>query len=116
MAHTVTITASDQATAQKAVDALIAAGYYGQPGDAAIKVAQASAPAGNVKTLTVSGVHLCCKKCVTAVNKPAVSKVAGSQVTTAAKDAESFEITGDFNAADVISALNEAGFSAGKVN
>jgi len=109
--HSIKITAPDRATAQKAVDALTAAGYYGQPSDAGIHLAQTSAPNSNVQSLKVSGVHLCCKKCVNAVNQ-AVTKVKGVTGTTAAKDAESYEILGNFNAKDVINALNAAGFSA----
>ena len=68
-AGTVVLTAPDTAAAQKAVDALVAAGYYGKSSDAAIKVmAHTGAKDGKVSTLKVSGVHLCCDKCVTAVN------------------------------------------------
>jgi copper chaperone CopZ len=109
--RSVKITAADQATAQKAVDALVGAGFYGQPSDPAIKLAQTSVPDGDVKTLKVGGVHLCCKKCVKDVNL-AVAKVKGVAGTTAEADADSFEITGDFKAKDVIDALHAAGFSA----
>jgi copper chaperone CopZ len=113
-AQTVKITASSLATAQKAVDALVAAGFYGQPSDAAIHLNQGAVPSGTVHSLSVSGVHLCCNKCVSSVNK-AVAKVSGVTGTTAAKDADSFEITGNFDAKAAIDALNAAGFSA-KVN
>src|SRR5260221_8646313 len=64
-AHTVTITASDDATAQKAVDALVAAGYYGKSENAAIKVkADTGAKDAKVSSLTINDVHLCCPKCV----------------------------------------------------
>src|SRR5262249_30377262 len=67
-AHTVTITAPDQATAQKAVDAVVAAGYFGSSSDPAITVADKSgAEKGKLHSLKISGVHLCCGKCVTAV-------------------------------------------------
>jgi copper chaperone CopZ len=113
-AETVTITAPDNATAQKAVDALVAAGYFGVSSDPAIKVdATTGASAGNVQTLAVNGVHLCCKTCVTDVNE-ALAKVPGVKATTAAKGAATFEVTGDgFNAQDVFTALHDAGF-AGK--
>ena len=66
---TVTITASDDATAQKAVDALVAAGYYGKSENPAIKVsADTGAKDAKVSALTVNDVHLCCAKCVKAVN------------------------------------------------
>jgi copper chaperone CopZ len=115
-AGTVSITAPDKATAQKAVDALVAAGYFGKSSDPAIKVVSKSgAKDGKVQSLTVTGVHLCCGKCVESVND-ALSKVAGEKGNTAKKNAESFEVTGDFNAKDAFGALNKAGFSgqAGK--
>jgi copper chaperone CopZ len=110
-ARTVTIAASDAATAQKAVDALVGAGYYGTPSDPAIHLASAGAKDSQVQGLNVTGLHLCCKMCVKDFNR-AVSKVQGVTGTDAAKDAESVQITGTFNAKDVIAALNAAGFSA----
>src|SRR5689334_19682837 len=53
-ASTVTLTAPDQATLQKAVDSLVAAGYYGKSSDAAIKVEdKTNAPDGKVTSLKV---------------------------------------------------------------
>ena len=115
-AGTVTIKAPDKATAQKAVDALLAAGYFGISSDPAIKVASNSgAKNGKVQSLKVTGMHLCCNKCVTTVTD-ALSKVPGVKGNSAAKGAESFEITGDFNAKDAFAELNKAGLSgkAGK--
>jgi periplasmic mercuric ion binding protein len=115
-AGTVAITAPDKATAQKAVDALVAAGYFGTSSDASIKVvADTGAKDGKVQSLKVIGLHLCCDKCVKAVNT-VLSKVPGVKANTASKDAETFEITGDFSAKEVFSAFNEAGLSgkAGK--
>ena len=108
---TVTITAPDQATAQKAVDALVGAGYFGTSSDSAIKVnAKSGAKNEKVHSLKVTGVHLCCNKCVTSVND-ALTKVPGVTGNTAAKGAESFEINGDFNAREACTALNNAGLS-----
>ena len=113
-AGTVTITAPDQATAQKAADALVAAGYFGKSSDPAIKVkARSGAKKGKVQAVKITGVHLCCGKCVTSVND-ALSKVAGFKATNAAKGVESFEVTGDFDAKEVMKELNKAGLS-GKV-
>ena len=115
-AETVTLTAADEASAQKAVDALTAAGYFGASGNPAIKVdATTGANDANVKSLSVSGVHLCCKKCVKAVNE-ALEKVPGVKANTAAKDATSFEVTGDFKPTEVFKALQDAGLTgkAGK--
>jgi periplasmic mercuric ion binding protein len=114
-AGTVTITAPDEGTAQKAVDAAVAAGFFGKSSDPAIKVkGNSGAEKGKVQSLKISGVHLCCDKCANAV-KDALSKVKGVKGTTVAKGAETFEVTGDFKAKPVFTALHKAGFS-GKVS
>ncbi len=114
-AGTVTVTAPDDATAQKAVDALVAAGYFGKSENAAIKVSDATgAKDEKVSSLTVSDVHLCCPKCVKAVNA-ALADVKGVASNNAEKGAKSFEIKGDFNAKDVAEALQKAGLT-GKTN
>lgn len=101
---TVTITAKDEATAKKAVESLLAAGYAGKGAEpAAIKDAK-------VKTATVGGVHLCCGKCVTAAEK-AVLSVKGVTKHTATKGAETFTVEGDFSTQDLASALNKAGLN-----
>lgn len=111
---TVTITASDDATAQKAVDALVAAGYYGKSENPAIKVSsETGAKDAKVSSLTINDVHLCCGKCVKAVDK-ALGDVKGVTSNTAEKNAKSFEIKGDFNPQDVAAALQKAGLT-GKV-
>jgi copper chaperone CopZ len=110
---TVTIKAPDTATAQKAVDALVKAGYFGSSGNPSVKVKSSNEKVGKVQNLKLSGVHLCCGKCVSSVND-ALSKVDGVKGNTATKGAETFEVTGDFKGEDVLSALNKAGL-AGKV-
>jgi copper chaperone CopZ len=109
---TVMLSAPDQPTAQKAVNAIVAAGYFGTSSDPAIKVtAKSGAKKGKVQSLKMTGVHLCCNKCVTSVND-ALTKVPGVQANTAAKGATSFEVTGDFEPQDAFTALNKAGLSA----
>jgi periplasmic mercuric ion binding protein len=113
-AGTVAITAPDKSAAQKAVDTLVAAGYFGTSSDSTIKVvADSGAKDAKVQSLKVNGVHLCCNRCVTIV-KETLAKVDGVKGNTAARNAESFEITGDFNGKDAFAALNKAGL-AGKV-
>jgi copper chaperone CopZ len=107
----VIITAPDHATAQKAVDALIDAGYNGVPTDASYTVkAPAAIKEQQVTSMTVTGVHLCCKKCVTGATN-ALATVKGVKANTAAEDAASFDVTGDFNPNEVLAALKKAGFS-----
>lgn len=113
-ASTVVITAPDKETAQKAVDALVMAGYFGKSSDSSIKVEDVTGASGSkVQTLTVSGVHLCCPKCVTAV-KAILTKVDGVQGNTVVQKATSFTVTGDFNDKSVFDQLNQGGLS-GKV-
>ena len=115
-AGTVMITAPDKATAQRVVDALVNAGFFGVSSDRTIKVDPASGAAdGWVEKLTVDGVHICCQDCVDAVTD-ALAKVPGVKANTARKSSSMFEVTGNFNAKDIFSALHEAGLSgkAGK--
>jgi copper chaperone CopZ len=108
---TVTVSAPDAATAQKAVDSLVAAGYFGKSEDPAIKLKDNSgAKDAKVTSLAVNEVHLCCKKCVTAVSK-AVESVKGTSGNTAEKGAKTFQVTGDFNPKDVFAALQKEGLT-----
>ena len=108
---TVSLTGPDSATVQKAVDALVAAGYYGKSSDAAIKVSdETGAKDEKVKSLKVEDTHLCCGSCVKAVNK-ALGSVSGVTGTDAAKGATSFTISGDFNEKDAMAALQKAGLT-----
>src|SRR5205823_11587497 len=110
-AGAVTITAPDKVAAKMAIKALVAAGYFGTSTDPDLKPKDKSgAKDQKVQTLKVTGVHLCCNKCVTSVND-ALAKVPGVTGNTAAKGAESFEINGDFNAREACTALNNAGLS-----
>jgi copper chaperone CopZ len=111
---TVELTGPDAATVQKAADALVAAGYFGKSSDSNIKISTTTGAKGKqVQSLKLEGVHLCCGKCVTAVDK-AVRSVSGVKDHTAVKNAESFEVTGDFNDKEVFTALQKAGLT-GKV-
>ena len=110
-ADTVTVTGADTATVQKGVDALTAAGYFGKSSNADIKVnAETGAKNQKVQSLTIEDLHLCCGKCVKAVNET-LSKVPGVTGNTAAKGAKSFNVTGDFNDKDVFDALQKAGLT-----
>jgi copper chaperone CopZ len=107
---TVTITATDDPTAQKALDALGAAGYFGDTGNPGLVIKQdMTVPAGKVTKLTLSGLHNCCRACNKAI-KDAVKKVDGVSGDTAQPKGKSFDVTGSFDAAQVVKALNAAGF------
>jgi periplasmic mercuric ion binding protein len=108
-AGTIELTGPDKAALQKAADALTAAGFFGDSTDVKID-ASTGAKGEKVQTLTITGVHLCCGKCVKAVDK-AVKSVPGVTGDTATKNAESFTVTGDFNDKDVFDALQKAGLT-----
>jgi copper chaperone CopZ len=109
-AGTVTVTASDDATARKAIEALAAGGFHGEVDnkDLAIKD-DSGVTKGKVKSLTLTGVHNCCNQCCKAI-KATVSKVEGVKGDTAKPKQNTFEVTGDFDAEELVKALNAAGF------
>ena len=72
---------------------------------------QGKIPQGKVKLLKVSGIHNCCWPCCQAI-KGAIKTVAGVTGDTATSEATAFEVTGDFDAAELVKALNAAGFNA----
>ena len=106
-----TLTGADKAAVQRAVDSLVAAGYYGKSEDSAVQLKDMTgAKDGKVASLKVSDVHLCCGKCVTAVTK-ALDKVKGVTGNTVTKGAKTFEVTGDFSPKDVFAELHAAGLT-----
>jgi periplasmic mercuric ion binding protein len=109
-AHTITITAKDDTAAQKAIDALAAGGFHGDTGNKDIPVKDDSGvEKGKVKSLTLTGIHNCCGACNKAI-KAAVKKVEGVKADTAKAKEDTFEVTGEFDAEELVKALNAAGF------
>ncbi len=106
-ADKITITAANEQEAQKAVDALVAAGFYGTVSSGTIKD-DAGAPSGKVTSLNVT-THNCCKKCTTAINK-VIKSVPGARGEAEPKK-DTFAVTGDYNAEDLVKAFNNAGFA-----
>ena len=97
-AKTVTITADDDATAQKGIEALAAAGYHGRLETKAVHFPRDSgATKGKVSSLTLTGIHNCCGACNKAI-KAAVKKVTGVTGDTAKprRRRHLFEVTGDY--------------------
>ncbi len=108
----VTLTARDEAAAQKGLDALSDAGYFGDTGSTTLVLKPAAGvPSGKVTTLSLSNSHNCCGSCAKALKK-AVGSVEGVKGDTVKAKTADFEVTGDFDAAAVIKALNAAGFQA----
>ncbi len=107
---TVTLTAKDDGAARKGLDALADAGYFGDTGSKSLTLKPAAdVPSGKVSILKLSNAHNCCGSCNNAIKK-AVSSVDGVKGNTVKPKTAAFEVTGDFNAAAVVKALNDAGF------
>ncbi len=110
-ARSAAFTATDAKAAQKALDALAAGGFHGDPGkdkgyafkdDSGVK-------AGAVKSLTVTGFHNSCGGCVKSFRE-AIKDVKGVTGDTAKAKVTTAQVTGEFDAAELVKALNKAGF------
>jgi copper chaperone CopZ len=111
---TVTLSGPDVATVQKGANAIVAAGYFGKSSLESIKLNSETGASGKkVQSVKVEGVHLCCAKCVKPVDK-ALAATTGAKAHTATKGAKIFEVTGDFNDKDFMTALQKEGLS-GKI-
>lgn len=109
-AGTISITAKDDATAQKALDALAAGGFHGDTGSKSLVIKDDSGvKKETVKSLTLTGIHNCCGSCNTKI-KNTLKTVKGVTGDTAKGRADTFDVTGEFDAEDVVKALNAAGF------
>jgi copper chaperone CopZ len=106
----VTIKAESKEAAQKAVDAIVSAGYHAKvaSGDATIKD-DSGAPSGKVKKLIVSNAHNCCGACAKAI-KGALKTVDGVASDDCQGKKSEFTVEGDFDAKAVVAALEKAGF------
>ena len=109
-ANTAKFTAADAKVAQKAVDALAAAGFHGDTGSKEFAFKDDSGVAkGKVKSLTVTGFHNSCGGCVKSFRE-AIKAVPGVKGDSAKAKFGTAEVTGDFDAAALVEALNKAGF------
>lgn len=108
---TARFTAADAKAAQKALDALAAGGFHGDTGGAKDYTFKddSGVKAGKVKSLTVTGFHNSCPGCVKSF-RAAIKDVPGVTGATLKAKVSSAEVTGDFDAAELVKALNEAGF------
>lgn len=108
-AKTIEITAESDAAAQKAIDALAGAGFYGKLDNDKVKFKSVVTGDAAVEKLEVAGVHNCCGACTSAIKK-AVTAVSGVTGTNVKAKEEAFAIEGKFKPADVVKALLDAGF------
>ncbi len=109
-AGTVTVTAGDDATAKKALASIARAGYYGKSDNAKLQVPGGRGKDAKVTDQKVAGVHLCCGKCVKAVDK-AVAAVPGATGHDAEKGSKVFTVKGTYSAAALQAALHDVGLS-----
>ena len=110
-ATTARFTAADARAAQRALDALAAGGFHGDTGGSteyAFKDDSGVKP-GKVRSLKVSGFHNSCPGCVKSF-RAAVKTVPGVAGDTAKSRVRTCEVTGEFDAAELVKALNKAGF------
>ena len=106
------VISGDKETIEKALESVAKAGYYGKSDNEALSIAcQGGAKDEKVKSLTLSGAHLCCGKCVKAVTK-AMDATDGADAHTAKKGSKTFEVSGNFNAKAFIKALHDNGLHA----
>ena len=103
----VIIEAADLTAASKAVQAVANAGYYGKSDNPKAAIGTGVEDV-KVTSATVKGVHLCCGKCVRAVDK-AVENLKGASGHTAEKKAASFKVSGSFSLKALAEALHEEG-------
>ena len=107
----IAITADNDEAAQKAVDALAAAGFYGKLDNAKIKYKSVAAPDAAAEKIQITGIHNCCGQCTTAIKK-AVTGVSGVTGTDIKSKDTTFTIEGKFKPSEVVDALLKAGFYA----
>ena len=111
-AGTLTFMVKDAKVAQRAFDALAAAGFHGDSGVKGLGIKDDSGvKPGKVKSLKLSGVHNCCGGCTKAL-KAAIEKVGGVTGTDLADKATTFTVNGEFDGAELIKAINDAGYHA----
>ncbi len=108
---TARFTAADAKAAQRALDALAEGGFHGDTGgakDYAFKD-DSGVKTGKVKSLTVTGFHNSCPGCVKSFRE-AIKDVKGVTGDNAKSKITTAEVTGEFDAAELVKALNKAGF------
>jgi copper chaperone CopZ len=113
---TITFSASNEKNAQKALDALAKAGFYGDTGNKQLSIKDDSGivvnpkkPAPKVTMLTFTGVHNCCGGCAKGI-KAALAKCEGYESDDVKDKEDKFTVKGNFDAAAMVKALNDGGY------
>jgi copper chaperone CopZ len=114
----VTFTAANDAAAQKALDKLTAAGFWGTLDSKTLKLNDDSgtvlppkAKPIHVSSATFKGAHNCCDGCAKAL-KEAIKGVEGVESEDATAKKDSFTVKGNYDPAALIKAIHAAGYHA----
>lgn len=106
---TIELTAENDEAAQKAIDALAAAGFCGKLNSDKLKFKPVAADDKAAQKVEITGIHNCCGACTTAIKK-AVTGVSGVSGTSVKSRDTTFAIEGNFKPSEVVKALTDAGF------
>ncbi len=107
--ETTSIVAETIEAGQNAIDAILTAGYHAATSTVGVLFPSLKVKSEKVKTLTVTGAHNCCAACSKDINMT-VKSVQGVTSCDVKSKAESFTVTGDFDAKDLSQALEKAGY------
>jgi copper chaperone CopZ len=114
----VTFTVPNEAAAQKALDKLAAAGFWGTLDSKTMKLNDDSgtvlppkAKAVKVSSASFKGVHNCCDGCNKAL-KEAIKGVQGVESDDCSAKSDKFTVKGAYDPADLIKAIHAAGYHA----
>lgn len=110
-AGSVVVSAGDAATVKKALNAIGRAGYYGKSNNSKLQIAEGKVGNGRLNNASVSGAHLCCGKCVKAIDE-VVASVNGATGHDAKKGSKTFTIKGSYSAKELAAAFHKQGLSA----
>ncbi|WP_161602409.1 heavy-metal-associated domain-containing protein [Tautonia marina] len=107
---TVVMVSKDVKALQRTLDAITAAGYHGTPdSDLVIVKDDSGATDKPVETLTLTGLHNCCRGCAVAVQE-ALGEVEGIETIKAEPRSTTVTLSGKVIPLAAVEALNAAGF------
>lgn len=106
---TIKVTAKSKSNVKKAIEAIMAAGYFGTSDAAEEKASSSGSASKKLTSATVTGAHLCCQKCVNAMTE-AVKAVPGVTEYEIVNKSSTFTVKGEFTESDLLASMNKAGF------
>lgn len=104
-----TIIADTKELAQKAIDAIAAAGYHASVKTEGFTMASTAPASAKVKTITIANAHNCCNSCTKDIQE-ALKTVPGVTGNSVKAKATEFTVEGDFDAKALVLALEKAGY------